>query len=218
MKYNLDFAVLATDIAVLTVTDKDLRILVTTAKSENFRGMPTLPGGLVGATEMSKDAADRILKDVLSSTDFYKEQLYTFDDPKRDPAGRVVSVAYLMLVPWNVASKVTKENASWVSVKKLPKLAYDHDEITKWAIKRIVRKVKYTNIVYSLMPNEFKLSDLQKVYEIVLGTKIDKRNFVKKIKSLKLLTKTGHKVEGAAHRPAALYRFTNREYKVVEVF
>jgi 8-oxo-dGTP diphosphatase len=215
---NQSFAVLATDVAVLTVTDNDLKVLLTTAKSKNFRGIPTLPGGLVGATEKSDIAAERILKEVLGSVDFYKEQLFTFDEPKRDPAGRVVAVAYLMLIPWNVAKNIVKDGASWFSVKSLPKLAYDHNEVVKSAVKRIVGKFTYTNIVFSLMPLEFKLSDLQKVYEIVLGINLDKRNFVKKIKSLKLLTKTGHKVEGEAHRPASLYRFTDREYKVVEVF
>jgi 8-oxo-dGTP diphosphatase len=209
MTNDKSFAVLATDIAVLTVAENELKVLLTTAKSENFRGMPTLPGGLVGPHEMSETAAIRIIKGVLNSTDFYKEQLYTFDNPDRDPAGRVVSVAYLMLVPWNVASKTIKENASWVSVKSLPKLAYDHDQVVKWAVKRIVRKVKYTNIVYSLMPNEFKLSDLQKVYEIVLGIKIDKRNWKKKFKTF---NKTGH--SRGAHRPAVLIVY-KREYKVV---
>lgn len=218
MTNRQSFAVLATDIAVLTVTENDLRVLLTTAKSQNFSGIPTLPGGLVGVAEMSSDAAERILKDVLRSVDFYKEQLYTFDDPKRDPAGRVVSVAYLMLIPWGVAKNIVKGEASWVSMKSLPKLAYDHDQVVSAAVKRIVGKFRYTNIVFSLMPLEFKLSDLQKVYEIVLGVKLDKRNFVKKMKSLKLLTKTGHKVEGEAHRPAVLYKFTDREYKVVEVF
>lgn len=212
------FAILATDIAVLTVDGGDLKVLLTTAKSQNFIGQPTLPGGLVGSSEKSTDAADRILTEILSSINFYKEQLSTFDDPKRDPAGRVVSVAYLMLIPWNVASRIAKKNATWHSVKSLPKLAYDHNEVVKVAVKRLAGKFTYTNIVFSLMPLEFKLSDLQKVYEIVLGVNLDKRNFVKKIKSLKLLTKTGRKVEGAAHRPAVLYRFTDREYKVVEVF
>ena len=113
---------------------------------------------------------------------------------------------------------IKKENASWQSVKSLSKLGYDHNEIVKTAVRRLRGKLTYTNIVFALMPSEFRLSDLQKVYETVFETPLDKRNFVKKIKSLKLLTKTGHKMEGEAHRPASLYKFTNKEYKVVEVF
>lgn len=212
------FAVLAADCAVLTADPNGLKVLLTSAKSKNFRGMPTLPGGLVGRDERSEEAMERILKEVMSVTDFFREQLYTFDDPGRDPEGRVVSVAYLMLIPWNVASRIVKENASWHAVKSLPKLAYDHNEVVKTAVKRLKGKLTYTNIVFALMPDEFRLSDLQKVYELVLETQLDKRNFVKKIKSLGLLTKTGHKIEGEAHRPAFLFRFANKEYKVVEVF
>lgn len=212
------FAVLATDTAVLSVDGNELKVLLTKAKSVNFKGLPTLPGGLVELTEKTQEAAKRILKNVLNSTDFYMEQLYTFDDPERDPAGRVVSVAYLMLIPWDKAIKITNTDASWQSVKSLPKLAYDHNEVVKAAVKRLSGKITYTNIVLGLMKEEFTLSDLQKTYETIMEKKLDKRNFVKKIKSLKLVTKTGRKIQGGAHRPAALYKFVNKEYKVVEVF
>lgn len=218
MQKDIEFAILSTDLAVFTIDGSDLKVLVISAQSGAFKGMPALPGGLIGPDEKPEEAAKRILAEVISSKDDYMEQLYTFGDPKRDPVGRVVSVAHLVLIPWNKARVSIKNGASWVSVKSLPKLAYDHNEIVKAGIKRIVGKLTYTNIVFSLMPLEFKLSDLQNVYQIVLGVNLDKRNFVKKIKSLKLLTKTGRKVEGAAHRPAVLYRFTDREYKVVEVF
>lgn len=212
------FAVLATDTAVLSVDGNELKVLLTKAKSVNFKGLPTLPGGLVGLAEKSQEAAKRILKDVLNSTNFYMEQLYTFDDPGRDPAGRVVSVAYLMLIPWDRAIKITGPEATWYAVKNLPKLAYDHNEVVKAAVKRLSGKITYTNIVCGLMKEEFTLSDLQKTYEIIMEKKLDKRNFVKKMKSLKLVAKTGHKVQGGAHRPAALYKFINKEYEVVEVF
>lgn len=210
------FAVLAADCVVLTTDGQELKILLTTAKSKSFKNMLTLPGGLVGRTERTEQSVKRILKEVMLKTDFLNEQLYTFDDPARDPGGRVVSVAYLTLVPWNVAAGIVKKGASWHAVKSLPKLAYDHNEIVKVAVKRLKGKLTYTNIVFALMPEEFRLSDLQKVYETILETRLDKRNFVKKIKNLELLTKTGHKVEGEAHRPAFLYRFKNREYKMVD--
>lgn len=213
-----NFAVLATDIAVLTVNDNELKVLLTRAKSINFKGISCLPGGLVDVKETTEAAAKRILDSVIKTQNFYLEQLYTFDNPKRDPAGRVVSVAYLMLVPWVRAQHIIKETAHWQSVKNLPELAYDHKDVVASAIMRLANKITYTNIVHSLLPMEFSLSALQKVYEVILEQKLDKRNFVKKIKSLKLLKKTGRKVEGQAHRPAALYRFASRDYMVVEVF
>ena len=218
MKDAITFAVLATDVAVLTVDGSDIKVLLTTAKSKNFKGQPVLPGGLVGHLETTEEATSRILKDVLSQTDFFIEQLYTFDDPKRDPEGRVVSVAYVMFVPWNVATKIIRANASWQAVKMLPRLGYDHNEIVKAAVKRLMGKLTYTNIVYTLMPQEFTLSALQKTYEVVLGISLDKRNFIKKIKSLNLIEKTAHKVEGSAHRPATLYSFVERKYKRVDLF
>lgn len=218
MKDSIAFAILATDIVVLTVDKNDIKVLLTTAKSKNFKGMLTLPGGLVGHTEKTEEAVKRILKNVMLRTDFYNEQLYTFDDPKRDPDGRVVTVAYMMLIPGDIAKRLVKENASWHSVKTLPKLAYDHNEIVKTAVKRLAGKLTYTNIIYALMPLEFTLSALQKTYETVMDITLDKRNFIKKIKSLNLIKKTAHKVEGSAHRPAALYAFEERKYKRVDLF
>ncbi|QQG42137.1 MAG: NUDIX domain-containing protein [Candidatus Woesebacteria bacterium] len=218
MKDTKTFAVLATDVAVLTIDNGVLKVLLTQATSKNFKGMLTLPGGLVGHKERTEEAAIRVLKEIMIKTDYYNEQLYTFDDPGRDPEGRVVTVAYLMLVPEDEAKRVTRKDASWHAVKTLPKLAYDHNEVVKAAVKRLMGKLTYTNIVYSLMPLEFTLSDLQKTYETALELTLDKRNFIKKIKSLNLVHKTTHKVEGSAHRPATLYRFRERKYKRVDLF
>lgn len=212
------FAILSTDVAVLTSDGEELKVLLTKAESPDFKEMPTLPGGLVRVSETTDQAVVRILKDVVTKTDFYRQQLFTFDDPKRDPSGRVVSVAYLMVVPWNEAKLIIKKNASWEAVNNLSPLAYDHNEVVDMAVRRLRGRMTYTNIVINLMSDEFTLSDLQKIYESVLKTKLDKRNFIKKIKSLKLLKKTGKKIQGGAHRPATLYRFTDREYKLVDLF
>jgi 8-oxo-dGTP diphosphatase len=193
-------------------------MLITKAKSPSFKGMPVLPGGLVGLHETTDAAAVRILGDVLTSTDFYRQQLFTFDDPKRDPNGRVVSVAYMMVLPWDKAQVVIKPTAYWRPTKKLPKLGYDHDAIARLAVRRLKGRITYTTIVTNLMPDEFTLTELQGIYEAVLGTKLDKRNFVKKIKNLKLLKSTGKKKEGAPNRPAALFRFIDSEYRLVEIF
>lgn len=218
MNDSKTFAVLATDVAVLTIDGGVLKVLLTSATSKNFKGMLTLPGGLVGHKERTEEATIRILKEIMTKTDYYNEQLYTFDDPGRDPEGRVVTVAYLMLVPGDEAKRVIRKDASWYAVKTLPKLAYDHNEVVKAAVKRLIGKLTYTNIVYALMPLEFTLSDLQKTYETALELSLDKRNFIKKIKSLNLVHKTTHKVEGSAHRPATLYRFGERKYKRVDLF
>lgn len=214
---NRAFAVLATDIAILTVGESELKILVTTARSKAFFGKPTLPGGLVGIDETSSQAAKRIAEQVLTSTNFYREQLYTFDGLTRDPLGRVVSVAYLMLIPWNVAKTAIKSSATWESLGSLPKLAYDHNQIAIAAQERLVGKMTYTNIVFALMPKEFTLTELQSVYENILGRGIDKRNFRKKIRTLGILKKLAKKQKGVANRPARLYSFGDERLKEVEI-
>lgn len=211
------FAVLATDVAVFSINETGLVVLLTKAKSESFRGMPTLPGGLVGFTEKTESAAKRILKGILSASELYIEQLYTFDDPKRDPVGRVVSVAYMGLIPWNKARVSVKEDGNWVSVKSLPKLAYDHNEVVKTAVKRIIGKLTYTNIVFGLMPEEFTLTELQTIYENILGRELDKRNFRKKISSLGLLAKLPRKRKGGSNRPAQLYAFKELDLREVGI-
>lgn len=217
MQNDIKFAILSTDLAVFTIDGNDLKVLVTTAQSGAFKGMPALPGGLIDPEEKTETAAKRILSEVISSKNDYIEQLYTFGDPKRDPVGRVVSVAYLVLTPWNKARVSIKNGASWQSVKTLPKLAYDHNEIVSAGVKRIVGKLTYTNIVFGLMPEEFTLTELQSIYENILGRGIDKRNFRKKINSLKILKKLTKKRKGEANRPATLYSFKDKNLEEVEI-
>jgi 8-oxo-dGTP diphosphatase len=217
MKDNLKFAILSTDIAVFTVDETSIKVLLTTATSDAFKGMPALPGGLVGPEEKIEDAVKRILKKVLPVKSAYLEQLYTFGDPDRDPIGRVVSATYLVLIPWNTAKLVDRQGASWRDVRSVPKLAYDHNEIVKTAVKRLVGKLAYTNIIFSLMPQEFTLTDLQKAYELILDRKLDKRNFRKKIGFLGLLDKLPKRKEGEANRPARLYSFSEKKLRELEI-
>lgn len=217
MADNRAFAVLATDVALLTVDEGGLKVLVTEAKSQSYRGEPCLPGGLVGYKEETKEAAKRILKDVIGGGPLYLEQLFTFDDPKRDPLGRVVSVAYIGLLPWNKARVMIKSTAQWKRVNNLPELAYDHNDIVKMAVKRLKGKLTYTNIVYTVMPDEFTLTELQKTYELILGRELDKRNFRKKISELKILKSLPKKRKGEANRPARLFDFAQRQVKQIDI-
>lgn len=217
METKVKFAILATDLAVFTLQDGNLSVLLTMAKSGAFKNMPALPGGLIGPEEKVEVAAKRILKEALSSSDFYTEQLYTFGDPRRDPVGRVVSVAYLILLPWNKAKILIKRGAQWVRVNNLPELAYDHNLIVKTAVKRLQGKLTYTNIIFGLMPEEFTLTELQSVYENILGKSLDKRNFRKKIFALKILKKLSKKRRGEKYRPAQLYSFGEQSLQEVEI-
>lgn len=215
-----DFAVIATDVVIFSVINNELNVLLIKMKKQPYTQHWALPGGLVKPEEDLDNAANRILNDKAGLSQVYLEQLYTFGRVNRDPFGRVVSVAYFALIPHNKAKiKTTEEYAGiqWFPIKKLPLLAYDHKEIVTVAVERLQAKLEYTNIVYGLLPEEFTLSELQYMYEIVLDRRLDKRNFRKKIISLKLVKKLNRKKHDGPNRPAELYKFVDRQPHIVEI-
>jgi len=220
---HIKFAVLASDIVPLAYRNGEICVrLIRVNRPPNFNGVPGLPGGLLDPKETADEAAYRHLR-VRAGIDpksAYIEQLYTFSAVDRDPRGRVVSVAYLALMPWdelsNEAQKDTAE-AWWCTLKSVPKLAYDHDEVLKTAIDRLRSKVSYTTIIMKLLPREFVFSELESCYENILGRNIDKRNFRKKVIKLGLLKKLETLQKGNKWRPAQLYRFADKSVKNLEI-
>ena len=211
---------IATDVVIFTIEGGILKVLLIAMKKRPFENHWAMPGGLVGGRETLEDSAMRHLVNKTGVRDVYLEQLATFGDPKRDPFGRVVSVAYMALISSQTLHlKTTKEYAgvAWFPFSKLPSLAYDHKVIVAAAHKRLVGKLAYTNIAYGLLPKEFALSELQSTYETILGRRLDKRNFRKKLLSLSLVTSTKKYRREGAHRPALLYRFTRHSPTVVPV-
>jgi len=210
----------AVDTAILRIKDGVMHVLLIQMKKAPFQGMWAMPGGLLEDDEKCLLAASRILTTQTGLTDVFLEQLATFDDIDRDPAGRVMSVAYVALLPDQEIKLHTTDKYSdvrWFPVKKLPSLAYDHKQIIKEAMERVAGKIQYTNIVWSLLPREFTLTELKQVYEIILGKTLDKRNFRKRIEDLQLIKPTGKTRSGMAHRPAALYQFKHRKLEYVQV-
>lgn len=219
-KTNLKFAILATDVLLFTVIEKKLYVrLISVDRPPHFVGVSGLPGGLVGPQETALEAAKRHLRDksYISSSKVYLEQLYTFSGIDRDPRGRVVSVAYFGCVSWDSLNAEEKGNYSetyWQEISTIGKLAYDHKEIITVGLERLKTKIKYTTLISKLLPAEFTISDLQSVYEMILGIKIDKRNFIKRINQLAIIISVDKKRQGQKARPAQLYKFKNR--KVIE--
>jgi 8-oxo-dGTP diphosphatase len=168
-----------------------------------------LPGGFVLEKESVEAAAGRELREETGIDKMYLEQLYTFGDPNRDPRGRVITVAYYALVPHNQSLRAGTDaaDAAWFPVSGLPPLAFDHRKIIDYAHMRIRNKLNYTNVGFELLPRKFTLTELQLVYEAILGELLDKRNFRRKItqqgivKPLKEWVRTGRK-------PAQLFRFS----------
>ncbi|MBI5147742.1 MAG: NUDIX hydrolase [Parcubacteria group bacterium] len=213
-------AVIATDVVVFTIKDEKLQALLIKMKKPEFRGYWAVPGGLVKGEEGLETAAFRHLSEKTGMRGVYIEQLQTFGDPKRDPFGRVVSVAYIALVSWDKHELKTSEQyggVAWFPIAGLPKLAYDHEEIVRMAATRLKAKIEYTNIVRGLLPRRFTLTELQRAYEIILGKVIDKRNFRKKILETKIIKEVKGKISSGAHRPARMYRFVVDKPQAVEM-
>jgi len=203
----------AVDVVIFTIDAGQLTALLVEVKSGLFAGCWAFPGGLVPVGEAPDATAIRELLAQTGIRDVYLEQLRTFGDPSRDPHAHVVSIAYFALVPAKgqaPAGNAKYARLGWFPVRALPSLAYDHNAIAQYALERLQAKLEYTNIVYSLLPHEFTLGELQEIYEIILGRRLDRRNFRKKVLTRDLLRPLRRQRRGA-HRPAQLYSFTRRE-------
>ena len=207
------------DIIIFTIQEEELKVLLVKRKIMPFKDMWAIPGGFVRINENLEDAAKRELKEETGVEADYLEQLYTFGDVKRDPRGRVITVAYFALLnseKLQLKASTDVSQARWFSVNKLPKLAFDHDKILKYAIQRLKWKFEYTLIGFCFLPKKFTLSQLQKIYEIVFNKKFDKRNFRKKILSLGILKKEG-RLKKVSHRPPMLYSLKKNVREIVEI-
>lgn len=196
--------------------DKELQILLIQRGGEPFRRQWALPGGFVNMDETVEEAARRELAEETGLTEIYLEQLYTFSGVDRDPRERVVSVAHYALVRKQRHRPVADTDADdvvWFSMDQLPELAFDHSEIISMARDRLRGKVQYQPIGFELLPQKFPLRDLQRLYEIVLGRDLDKRNFRKKILGMGVLRELDEMEQGVQHRAAKLYRFDRRAYR-----
>jgi len=198
------------DLVIFTTANHDLKVLLIRRSQEPFKGRWALPGGFVDIDESLEHAAARELKEEVGVRNVYLEQLYTFGDPKRDPRGRVISVAYFALVDaehQRVVAASDAAEAGWHSVFDPPKLAFDHRKILDYAVWRLRNKLEWTTVGYELLPKKFTLSELQRVYEIILQRPVDKRNFRKKILAQGKIRELNETRADVAHRPAKLYSF-----------
>lgn len=203
------------DALVFTIANDVLKVALVKRASEPFKNYWALPGGFIDMKETLEESVKRKLSLKAGYENLYLEQLATFGDPKRDPRTRVITVVYFALTSSDNFRSVTSDSvveSQLFDVKKLPpQLAFDHKEIIKFGLKRLKSKIQYSNIAYGLLPREFTLTELQKVYEVILGTNVDKRNFRKKMLATKLLISTKKKRTDSAHRPAELFRFRSTD-------
>lgn len=210
----------AVDAVVFTILHNQIKLLLIKRKNEPFKGKFALPGGFVEKDENLEDAAKRELEEETSVKNIFLKKMHAFGDVGRDPRGRVISIPFLALIDaeeLKLHASDDAELAKWFSVDYLPKLelAFDHKEIIKEALELLRFELQETNIAFEIMPKKFTLTELQKAYEIILDTQLDKRNFRKKMFELNLLKEHNEtKMEGA-HRPAKLFSFKEKGYRMV---
>ncbi|WP_422858155.1 NUDIX hydrolase [Flagellimonas sp. S174] len=206
---------LTVDAVVFGYDSGNISVLLVKRKFEPFKNAWALPGGFVLEDESLEEAVERELSEETGVKINYLEQLYTFGGIGRDPRGRVVSIAYFGLVKPNAfkltASTDAKE-ANWFNIEKLPELAFDHKKILNIAIERLRGKITYEPIGFELLDKKFPFSDLEKLYTTLLNREIDRRNFKKKINSLKVLDELDEKVSVGPGRPASLFSFNKKRY------
>jgi 8-oxo-dGTP diphosphatase len=214
--YQYPRAALTVDCVVFGLDDSELKVLLIERGLEPFKGKWALPGGFVHVDETLDEAARRELAEEAGLKEVFLEQLYTFGSVNRDPRERVVSVAYYALVKLEAhATKAATDaaDARWFSISKVPVLAFDHAGILATALARLKGKLRYEPIGFELLPPRFTLSQLQHLYEAVIGNELDKRNFRKKVLSFSLLVPLKETQMNGRHRPAQLFRFDADKYE-----
>ena len=200
-------------VVIFTVLEGDLRALLIKRSADPHQGLWAIPGGRLIPGESLVDAATRKLVDETGVRDVFLEQLYTFDDLDDVTPGGSLAMTHFALVDQQRVrlSDRTDWQPAWFSMRELPELAFQNEQVLAYALERLRNKLQYTNVAYSLLPRRFTLTQLQRVYETILGRALDKRNFRKRMLSLEVIEATDERVAEGAGRPALLYRFTSRE-------
>lgn len=202
------------DIVIFTIRASELQVLLVRRGIEPYKGRWAIPGGFVGESESLEQAALRELREETGVTDVYLEQLYSFGEPKRDPRGRIVTVAWFALIDAERALEAGTDaaEARWWPMQARPAVAFDHASILDYALERLRNKLEYTTVGFQLLPDKFTLGELQTVYEAILGRALDKRNFRRKLGLLGIV-KPLDELSREGGRPARLHRFSARTFE-----
>ncbi|MFO7999819.1 MAG: NUDIX domain-containing protein [Marinilabilia sp.] len=225
---SVDCVIFGFDFEKLNVLLVD-RVLKDEKTGEELFSDLTLTGNHIYEHESLEDAAARILFDLTGLENIYLKQFGAFCDLDRlkrpndqawlkangrDPNSRIISVGYYSLLATNkVTLKWKGRNVKWYPVSQVTDLAFDHFRILQSALRALRKELLYEPIGFELLPEKFTLSQLQKLYEVVLGVELDKRNFRKKIARMKYLIPLDEKQQGVAHKPARLYMFSREVYE-----
>jgi 8-oxo-dGTP diphosphatase len=199
---------ISVDCVIFGFENNELKVLLIRSDLEEFKDKWSLLGDLIRPDENLDDASYRVLKERTGLDDVYLEQVHTFGNVFRHPAGRVITTAYYSLV--NIKDhqlKLSDNQLHWHPVREIGTLAFDHKEILETCLKQLQQKIGDFPIVFNLLPDKFSLRELQNLYESILGTKLDRRNFRKKFFLMDWLVDVNELEQDVRHRPGRLYRF-----------
>ena len=205
----------ALDCIVFGFDGEDLRVLLIKRNFEPEKGNWSLMGGFLEANEDLEVAANRVLYDLTGLKDIYFEEIQTFGKVNRDPVERTLSVCFFALINIHAHDQDSTniQNAHWVSLKNRPSLIFDHDTMVDLALKRLRYKAALHPIGFELLPEKFTIPQLQKLYEAIYDSPLDRRNFSRKILSTNLLIDTGEKNENSTTKKAILYKLDKEKYQ-----
>ncbi|MBR1449724.1 MAG: NUDIX domain-containing protein [Prevotella sp.] len=202
------------DVIIFGFDESKLKVLIGRRQMDPGRGEWSLYGGFVSASESIDEAAEHTLQKLTGLSNLYMRQVGAFGAVDRDPGERVISVAYYALI--NVKDYDEKQREKygleWVDINQIPTLYSDHNLMVEQALKKMRQKIKTEPISFRLLPSLFTLTQLQRLYEAVIGEEVDKRNFRKRIKEMDFIEKTNLIDKKSSKRGAALYRFNNKVY------
>lgn len=198
--------------------EEELKVLLVRRLKEPFKGQWALPGGFVRIDQdpSIEVAAQRELREETMVDDLILEQFHTFGSKNRHPGDWVATVAYYSLVNLSahtIGADTDVDKVGWFSVKEIAALAFDHQKIVEMALSKLRHRVRYEPIGFRLLPDKFTLPQLQSLYEAILDTHLDRRNFLRKFRKMNLLVELEELQKGVSHRPAKLYQFDADKYK-----
>lgn len=211
--YKYPHPAVTTDCVIFGFDGSQLKILLIKRGAEPYKNRWAFPGGFLKPDESAEEGALRELKEETGFAAEYLEQFHTYSNPERDPRERVITIAYLALVKIaEVKGADDAAEADWFSVDNVPQLAFDHDVILRDAMKRLRERIHFHPIGYDLLPEKFTLKELQTLYEAILETHFDRRNFAKKMFHLDILTQLDETVWPTPKRKAKLFKFNLEKY------
>lgn len=217
--YKYPRPAVTTDCVVFGFDGSGLSVLLVERGLEPFKGQWALPGGFLKMDETAEQGAARELHEETGVKDIFIEQLQAFSDVNRDPRERVVTIAFYALVrqsDYEVIGGDDAAKAQWFPMSDVPHLAFDHDRILRVAEEHLRMKIHFEPIGFHLLDKKFTMQQLQCIYESILGTHFDRRNFRKKMLSLGYINQLEERVEGTAYRQPYLYSFDEKRYNAVK--